>query len=272
MPLFYCPDIATRHELPEEEAAHALRVLRLGVGDGVQMTDGMGHFYEAVITDVTGKRCRVDILSQTSPAPLWRGHLHLAVAPTKNMDRMEWLAEKATEIGFDELSLLECQHAERRVVKTERLDKILVAAMKQSLKATKPILNGMMPFEKFVRQPIAGQRFIAHCYAEEEIAGQTSSSGHQISGSGHQAAAYGTTSFRLSLLEALNPDEDALVLIGPEGDFSVEEVRLALSLGFQSVSLSASRLRTETAALVAVHLMNLTHNEVKNVLKKCVSS
>lgn len=255
MPLFYCPDIATRHELPEEEAAHALRVLRLGVGEKVQLTDGVGHFYEAVIADVSGKRCCVDILNQTEPAPLWQGHLHLAVAPTKNMDRMEWLAEKATEIGFDELSLLDCRYSERRVVKTDRLDKILVAAMKQSLKATKPVLHPMMPFDRFVRQPFTCQKFIAHCYSEEEITGQPSESRRQP---------YGTSSFRLSLQEALDSDRDALVLVGPEGDFSVEEVRLALSLGFQSVSLSPSRLRTETAALVAVHLMNLVHTLTLN--------
>ena len=252
MPLFYCPDIATRRELPEEEAAHALRVLRLGVGENVQLTDGKGHFYEAVISEVAGKRCCVDILSQTTPVPQWQGQLHLAVSPTKNMDRMEWLAEKATEIGFDELSLLDCRYSERHMVKTERLDKILVAAMKQSLKATKPILNEMMPFDRFVRQPFTGQKFIAHCYSEEEIAEKTLDC--------QPETRYGTTSFRLSLHDALRPDEDALVLIGPEGDFSVDEVRLALSLGFQSVSLSHSRLRTETAALVAVHLMNLSHS------------
>ena len=256
MSLFYCPDIATRHELPEEEAAHALRVLRLGVGERVQLTDGKGHFYEAVIADVSGKRCRVDVLSQTTPAPLWQGRIHLAVAPTKNMDRMEWLAEKATEIGFDELSLLDCRFSERRVVKTERLDKILTAAMKQSLKPTKPVLNEMMSFDKFVRRPFTGQKFIAHCYSEEEVE-------DQVNGEG-LGQSYGTSAFRLSLLDALNPDEDALVLIGPEGDFSVDEVRLALSLGFQSVSLSSSRLRTETAALVAVHLMNLAHTLTPN--------
>ena len=267
MPLFYCPDIATRHELPEEEAAHALRVLRLGVGENVQLTDGKGHFYEAVISEVAGKRCCVDILSQTTPAPQWQGQLHLAVSPTKNMDRMEWLAEKATEIGFDELSLLDCRYSERHVVKTERLDKILVAAMKQSLKATKPILNEMMPFDRFVRQPFTGQKFIAHCYSEEEILGEEVVKNLkdvrdlQLQEEAEKASRYGTTSFRLSLYDALRPDEDALVLIGPEGDFSVDEVRLALSLGFQSVSLSNTRLRTETAALVAVHLMNLTHSK-----------
>ena len=217
----------------------------------MQLTDGKGHFYEAVISDASGKRCHVDILSETPSASLWQGHLHLAVAPTKNMDRMEWLAEKATEIGFDELSLLDCRYSERRVVKTERLDKILVSAMKQSLKATKPVLNPMQPFETFVRQSFTGQKFIAHCYSEEEILPQASRK--------EETSRYGSSDFRIPLIEAMRPDEDALVLIGPEGDFSVEEVQLALSLGFQSVSLSPSRLRTETAALVAVHLMNLIH-------------
>ena len=269
MSLFYCPDIATRHELPEEEAAHALRVLRLGVGEHVQLTDGAGHFYEAVISDASGKRCYVDILSETTPAPLWKGHLHLAVSPTKNMDRLEWLAEKATEIGFDELSLLGCRYSERHVVKTERLDKILVAAMKQSLKATKPVLNEMIPFDRFVHQAFKGQKFIAHCYSEKEILGEKVAKDVkdvkdfrtlQFQEEAEKASKYGTTPFRLSLHDALHPDEDALVLIGPEGDFSVDEVRLALSLGFQSVSLSNTRLRTETAALVAVHLMNLVHS------------
>jgi len=263
MSLFYCPDIATCPELPDEEAAHALRVLRLGVGEHVLLTDGKGSFYEAVIADTSGRRCRVDIVGQTAPEPLWQGHLHLAVAPTKNMDRLEWLAEKATEIGFDELSLLDCRYSERRVVKTERLDKILVSAMKQSLKARKPVLHELMAFDEFVRQPFAGQRFIAHCYSEEEVVAAGSSSAAAAASvltPGRVGEAYGSTPFRLSLFSALRPDEDALVLIGPEGDFSIDEVRLALSLGYQSVSLSAARLRTETAALVAVQLMNLTHS------------
>lgn len=252
MHLFYTPDIATSRELPEEEAAHALRVLRLGMGDKVMLTDGLGHFFPAEVAECTGKRCFVNVCETITPEPLWKGHLHLAIAPTKNMDRLEWLAEKATEIGFDELSLLDCRYSERRVVKTERLDKILVSAMKQSLKATKPVLNGMMPFERFVRQSFPGQRFIAHCYSEEEVAAGGENEENR-------SQSYCATSFRLPLREVLSPDEDALVLIGPEGDFSVEEVRLALSLGFRSVSLGNSRLRTETAALVAVHLMNIAH-------------
>lgn len=248
--LFYCPDIASTCELPDEEAAHAVRVLRLQTGDEVTLTDGKGHFFRAVIAGATSKRCAVEVLETLSPAPLWNGHLHLALAPTKNMDRVEWLVEKATEIGIDEISLLDCRYSERRVVKTERLEKILVSAMKQSLKAVKPTLNEMVPFDKFINRPLTGQKFIAHCYSEEELAmgGENEADRSQ---------SYRTTAFRTSLREALRPGEDALVLIGPEGDFSIDEVRRALSQGFRSVSLGNSRLRTETAALVAVHLMNL---------------
>ena len=172
------------------------------------------------------------ILETLVPEPLWRGHLHLAMAPTKNMDRIEWFAEKATEIGFDELTFLDCRFSERRVVKTERVEKILVSAMKQSLKPTLPVLNGMTPFDKFIAMPFGGQKFIAHCYEGDKE----------------------------PLMQALQPDEDALVLIGPEGDFSPEEVQKAVANGFRPITLGKSRLRTETAALVAVHMMNVTHS------------
>lgn len=232
MHLFYTPDIATRLELPQEEAAHALRVLRLTEGDEVMLTDGKGSLYRAEIDIISGKRCYVRIVKTTTPEPLWQGHLHLAMAPTKNMDRIEWFAEKATEIGIDEITFLDCRFSERRMVKTERVEKILVSAMKQSLKSTLPVLNGMTPFSKFIAQPFAGQKFIAHCYeGEKEV-----------------------------LMQALQPSEDALVLIGPEGDFSPEEVDLAIKHGFRPITLGKSRLRTETAALVAVHVMNLTHS------------
>lgn len=235
MHLFYTPDIATTLELPQEEAAHALRVLRLTEGEEVMLTDGKGSFYRAEIDIISGKRCYVRIVETTSPAPLWRGHLHLAMAPTKNMDRIEWFAEKATEIGVDEISFLDCRFSERKVVKNERVEKILVSAMKQSLKPTLPQLNSMIPFNKFVTQSFSGQKFIAHCYEGEKE----------------------------SLMQALQPGEDALVLIGPEGDFSPEEVKQAISLGFRPISLGKSRLRTETAALVAVHCMNLVASSVE---------
>lgn len=229
MHVFYTPDIQTRAELPEEEAAHAVRVLRLQEGDEVMLTDGTGNFYRAAISAASNKRCLVQVLETLPQEPLWTGHLHLAMAPTKNMDRTEWLAEKATEIGFDELTFLNCRFSERRVIKTERIQKILVSAVKQSLKARLPRLNEMTDFHHFVKQPFKGQKFIAHCYEGEKPL----------------------------LKDVLKRGEDALVLIGPEGDFSEEEVRLALEQGFRPVSLGRSRLRTETAALVACHLMNL---------------
>lgn len=229
MHVFYTPDIDTCPELPEEEAGHCLRVLRLGVGDEVMLTDGKGFFYKAVISAATGKRCQVKVVEKIEQEKFWKGHLHLAMAPTKNMDRIEWFAEKATEIGFDELSFLNCRFSERKVIKTERIEKIVVSAMKQSLKARKPIVNEMTDFAKFMQRDFQGQKFIAHCYEGEKPL----------------------------LKEVLKSGEDALVLIGPEGDFSPEEVQKAEALGFQPISLGKSRLRTETAALVAVHMMNL---------------
>ena len=232
MHLFYTPDIAHSHELPADEAAHALRVLRLQPGDEVRLTDGQGGFYHARISECNRKRCMVEVIEQEEQAPLWRGHLHLALAPTKNMDRMEWLAEKATEIGFDELTFLNCQWSERRIVKGERIEKILISAMKQSLKARLPKLNDITDFAQFVKQPVSGQKFIAHCHEGEKT----------------------------PLRQALQPAQDALVLIGPEGDFSPDEVALAVAEGFTPVTLGNTRLRTETAALIAVHLMNLAHS------------
>ena len=229
MHLFYAPDIRTVPELPEEEAGHCLRVLRLGQGDELMLTDGKGSFYRAKITAATGKRCLVSVEEVLPQQKSWTGRIHIAVAPAKNMDRNEWFAEKATEIGFDELTFLDCRFSERRVIKTERIEKILVSAMKQSLKAALPALNEMTAFDRFIDLDFKGQKFIAHCYPGDKPA----------------------------LQEVARKGEDALVLIGPEGDFSPEEVASALSRGFIPVSLGKSRLRTETAALVACHTLNL---------------
>lgn len=229
MHIFYTPDIENSHELPEEEAAHALRVLRLQPGDEVMLTDGKGNFHRARISLAAHKRCLVDILETLPQPPLWSGHLHIALAPTKNMDRTEWFAEKATEIGIDELTFLNCRYSERKVLKTERIAKILVSAVKQSLKARIPRLNEMTDFKTFIRQPFQGQKFIAHCHEGEKT----------------------------PLKDLVRKGEGATVLIGPEGDFSEEEVRLAEEAGFIPVSLGPSRLRTETAALVACHILNL---------------
>lgn len=229
MHVFYTPDITTSCELPEEEAGHCLRVLRLSVGDEVMLTDGKGCFYKAVISATSGKRCQVKVVETLPREKGWKGWLHLAMAPTKNMDRTEWFAEKATEIGFDELTFLNCRYSERKVIKTERIEKILVSAIKQSLKANKPVFHEMIDFNKFIQQEFKGKKYIAHCYEGEKTL----------------------------LKDAVVPGEDALVLIGPEGDFSEEEVAKALDAGFQPISLGQSRLRTETAALVAVHTLNL---------------
>ena len=227
--LFYTPDIQTDLQLPDEEAGHCIRVLRMKEGDRLRLTDGKGCFYDAVISAVSGKRCMVYIEKKEPQKPLWSGHLHIAVAPTKLMDRNEWFVEKAVEIGVDEISFIKTDHSERDVIKMERIEKIAVSAMKQSQKATLPVLNGMTPFRNFVERGFEGDKFIAHCEPGSKVL----------------------------LQDAVRAGHDSLVLIGPEGDFSPAEIEMALKAGFKPISLGPSRLRTETAALVAVHIMNL---------------
>ena len=230
---FYVPDAARSNELPAEEAAHASRVLRLESGDEVFLIDGAGCFFKAQLTLVTKGRCLYDIVERLPQEKTWNGRIAVAMAPTKVIDRVEWTLEKATEIGIDEFSLLNCAFSERRNVKLERLDKIVVAAVKQSRKAWKPLLNDLQPFEGFVNRPRKGAKYIAHCYAEID-----------------KKDLYG------ELLQ-LNGDEEVTILIGPEGDFSIDEVRLAMNKGYVSVSLGQSRLRTETAALAATMIAQL---------------
>lgn len=230
---FYVPDAASTNELPAEEAAHASRVLRLESGDEVFLIDGAGCFFKAQLTLVTKGRCLYDIVERLPQEKTWNGRIAVAMAPTKVIDRVEWTLEKATEIGIDEFSLLNCAFSERRNVKLERLDKIVVAAVKQSRKAWKPLLNDLQPFESFVKQPRKGAKYIAHCYAEID-----------------KKDLYG------ELLQ-LNGDEEVTILIGPEGDFSIDEVRLAMNKGYVPVSLGQSRLRTETAALAATMIAQL---------------
>ena len=227
------PDATHQQQLPDEEAQHAIRVLRLKEGDEMVLMDGCGAFHEALVTFADKHHCLYEIRRSLPQQPAWRGHLHLAVAPTKMMERIEWLAEKATEVGFDELSFLDCQFSERRTIKTARIEKIVVAAMKQSRKAWLPQVNEMESFRSFIQKHTQGRRYIAHCY--EEVPREDLYS------------------------ELLQPsDDDVLVMIGPEGDFSIEEVRMAVDAGFVSVDLGKSRLRTETAALAAVMMMQLT--------------
>ena len=234
MALFYVPDIAERWELSEEEAAHCLRVLRLAVGDKLDITDGKGTLYKAEISSIQGKHCYVEAGEVIEKPKNWCGNIHIAIAPTKNIDRIEWLAEKATEIGLDGLTFLNCRFSERKVVKADRIERIVVSAMKQSLKYTKPVVGEMVDFKKFVTAPREGAKYIAHCYDDSE---------------------------RVLLKDVLREGEDATILIGPEGDFSPEEVELAVKNGFTPVSLGSSRLRTETAGLVACHTFILK-NEI----------
>ena len=229
MQIFYTPEIAVNLELPEEEAGHCIRVLRLTEGAEILLTDGKGFFFKAAISRAHPKHCEVNILEQWEQPALWNFNLHIAVAPTKNMDRMEWFAEKATEIGINAITCLNCRFSERKEIKPARLEKILISAMKQSQKATLPELNGMTDFRTFVSLPFAGRKFIAHC--EEGV--------------------------KPLLKQTYHPGENALVLIGPEGDFSPEEIALALKCGFEPISLGESRLRTETAALVACHTIHV---------------
>lgn len=231
MRLFYTPDITSNPELPEEEAKHCVRVLRLSEGAEIDLTDGKGYFYKAIIEQAHPKHCLVSIARTIPQPPSWPFYLHIAVAPTKNIDRLEWFAEKATEVGINAITCLNCRHSERKELKTERVEKILISAMKQSLKASLPRLTGMTDFTAFVGQPFDGRKFIAHCEPGDKPL----------------------------LKHACLPGENALILIGPEGDFSAEEIKIAQEAGFTAISLGESRLRTETAALTAcqsIHFIN----------------
>ena len=235
---FYVPEADVQTELPQEEATHAIRVLRLKPGDELFLIDGKGSFYRAEVTVVSNKHCVYRIVETLPQTKTWRGHLHLAVAPTKMIDRVEWLAEKATEIGFDELSFLNCKFSERRQLRRDRVEKIVVAAMKQSRKAWRPEVNDIVEFRDFITKPREGRKFIAHCYEEVE-----------------KVDFFG----EMEKIAASNAENEpqVTVLIGPEGDFSIDEVRLAVENGYESISLGASRLRTETAALAAVMMARL---------------
>lgn len=234
---FYVPDAASATELPADEASHAVRVLRMKPGDEMVLMDGVGTFFKAEVAVASPHHCVYRVLEEMPQLPQWHGRYHIAMAPTKLMDRTEWMLEKVTEIGVDEVSLLNCDNSERRVAKPARLEKILVSAMKQSRKAWKPVLNDMAAFRKFVSEPRGGMKFIAHCY--EEI----------------------PRTYLYDELCGRDVSEAVTVLIGPEGDFTPDEVRMAVDAGYISVHLGQSRLRTETAAMVAVMMMHLSAGE-----------
>ena len=238
MQLFYCKDITPNAfcTLDAEESRHAVRVLRLREGDELNVTDGRGNLYCCQIVEANDKACVVEASELLSAFHFPLSTLHLAVAPTKNPSRMEWLVEKAVEIGVGEITLLNCDHSERSFLKTDRLEKLAVSAMKQSLHTVLPEIHPAVSLRDLLstfRFPLFTQKFIAHCEADKP---------------------------RTPLASALKPSQNAVVLIGPEGDFSEEEIALALECGFQPVSLGPSRLRTETAALYAVTAFNLIND------------
>lgn len=224
---FYAPDIERELCLPPDESSHCARVLRRREGDEIEVVDGKGFVYTCQITDANPRRVALEILTKRHEPPHWQRKITLAVAPTKNADRMEWLAEKVTEMGFDRLVLLRTEHSERKTMKTERLRRVMTSAMKQSLKATLPEVTEPIPFEDFIRSSSADEdKLIAHCEADKPRVAITD---------------------RMPLAQ-----QDVKVLIGPEGDFSPAEIEMALKAGFRPVSLGNSRLRTETAAMFAI--------------------
>ncbi len=237
MQLFYAPHIdfaSGVYTFPEEESRHIVRVLRLGAGESLSLTDGQGNWARAEITDPSVKGCQVAIREVTPDYEKRPCRLLLAVAPTKNADRYEWMAEKATEIGVDTIIPLLTEHCERKNLRTDRLEKIVAGAMKQSLKAYLPEVEPLTPFGELIARPFAGRKLIAHC--EDGLP-------------------------RVAMQSLVRPGEDVLMLIGPEGDFSPEEIAAATAAGFEAVSLGRSRLRTETAAIAAAHTVALLNDK-----------
>ena len=229
MNLFYTPDVeGEEYTLNPEESKHCVRVLRFSDGEPVTLVDGKGNWYQGEIERADVKGCKVRIFEKKSDEMKRPFRLHLAIAPTKNLDRIEWMLEKCTEMGIDEITMLCTEHSERKVVKEERLEKVLIAAMKQSLKASLPKLNSMVSFKEFVKDRTESCRCIAHCHLGE----------------------------KKRLDEIYLPGDDVVILIGPEGDFSPQEVKWAEEVGFIPITLGTSRLRTETAGIVACHSIN----------------
>jgi len=223
---FYAPDInSSRYALNEEESAHAIQVLRHKADDEVTLVDGRGGYYRACITDPHHRHCGVEVLEHQTEYGKRSYRLHIGIAPTKNIDRFEWFVEKTTEIGIDEITPLLCTQSERKQINTERMRRIMIAAMKQSRKAYLPQLNEMTTFNKWAETATGSHRYIAHCGGGE----------------------------RLSLKTPFLVGQEITIGVGPEGDFSIYEVAHAMMLGFKGVSLGASRLRTETAGVAACY-------------------
>jgi 16S rRNA (uracil1498-N3)-methyltransferase len=230
MILFYQPAIPEGAlYLDSDESRHCVKVLRRKAGDAIAVTDGKGFFYEAVITKADAAQCHFEVRRKT-PAPERDHYIHIAISPTKNADRIEWFVEKATELGVDRITLMDCRNTERSFIKTERLQKVAISAMKQSVKAVVPLIQDqLLQFTEVVEQ----------CQEQEKC------------------VAYVDPDNTLHLQDAVAVNKSYCVLIGPEGDFSPEELKTAADHGFRKVSLGPSRLRTETAGMVACHILNL---------------
>lgn len=230
MHVFYTPDItAADYVLNEEESRHCMKVLRLVIGDVVHLIDGSGGWYEAEIISESKRNVTLKVLSTKKEYQKRNHRLHIAVAPTKNIDRLEWFLEKATEIGIDEITPVICDRSERKIVKEDRLNKVITSAVKQSLQAYHPILNEALSFKELINNYQADYKMIAHC-----IDGEPRNFISQIS----------------------EPGKSYLILIGPEGDFTPNEIEMALQNDFKPLTLGNTRLRTETAALAACFEVN----------------
>ena len=229
MNLFYETNILETLTLNEDESAHCSRVLRLKNNDIIFITDGKGNLYESEIVEINPKRTVINIINSIENFEKRNYSLHIAIAPTKNIDRIEWFVEKATEIGIDKISFLLCENSERKIIRTDRINKIVESAMKQSYKAFHPIISEMVKYENFVKNNNSKNKFIAHCENAE----------------------------KQYLANIIEKSSEYLILIGPEGDFSKSEIELANSNGFQPISLGNSRLRTETAGIVACDIISI---------------
>lgn len=233
MDLFYLPNISQPIiHLPEEESKHCIRVLRMKTGDAFLVTDGKGNSATATITNNHPKKCEIQLSKQQfsqAPSPT----LHMAVAPTKNNERLEWFLEKAVEMGISEFTPLECENSERTKINYERLQRVAIAAMKQSQKMWLPVIHQISTLPAFIKQNHQAQKFIAHCNPSFE---------------------------RSSIKQALQPGEPVVIMIGPEGDFTSIEIEDSLKNTCLSISLGTSRLRTETAALAACNCFHILNN------------
>ena len=227
MQIFYAPDIeGDTYELDENESKHIIKVLRKKKGTEVQLIDGRGNLYDGIIQTPDHRKCIIAITGKISDFEKRNYRLHIAISPLKNSERFEWFIEKSVEIGVDEITPLICRNTEKQGLKTERINNIIISAMKQSLKATGTILNAPCPFNTFINTDTEAKRVIAHCNVLFE---------------------------RKKISEVCSVNEDVLILIGPEGDFSEAEIKSALIKGYNPVHLGNSRLRTETAGLAACH-------------------